>query len=42
MTITFSMPLEMAKQLRQVVKKEKHNMSELLREAILHYIEHEG
>ncbi len=33
-TITFSLPPEMARQLRQVVKEEDRTVSELLREAI--------
>ena len=38
-TITFSLPLEMAQQLRQVVKEEDRTVSELLREAIRLYME---
>ena len=38
-TITFSLPPEMAEQLRQVVKKEERTVSELLREAIRLYME---
>ena len=38
-TITFSLPPEMAQQLRQVVKEEDRTVSELLREAIRLYME---
>ena len=38
-TITFTLPPEMARQLRQVVKAEDHTVSELLREAIRLHIE---
>ena len=38
-TITFSLPPEMAQELRQVVKEEDRTVSELLREAIRLYIE---
>ena len=38
-TITFSLPPEMAQQLRQVVKEEDRSVSELLREAIRLYME---
>ena len=38
-TITFSLPPEMAQNLRQVVKEEDRTMSELLREAIRLYME---
>ena len=38
-TITFSLPPEMASDLRQVVNEEQRSMSELLREAIRLYIE---
>ena len=38
-TITFSLPPEMAQQLRQVVKDEDRTVSELLREAIRLYME---
>ena len=38
-TITFSLPPEMAQQLRQVVKEEGRTVSELLREAIRLYME---
>ena len=38
-TITFSLPPEMALQLRQVVKEEDRTVSELLREAIRLYME---
>ena len=38
-TITFSLPPEMAQDLRQVVKEEDHTVSELLREAIRLYME---
>ena len=38
-TITFSLPPEMAQQLRQVVKEEQRTVSELLREAIRLYME---
>ena len=38
-TITFSLPPEMAHQLRQVVKEEDRTVSELLREAIRLYME---
>ena len=38
-TITFSLPPEMAKHLRQVVKEEDRTVSELLREAIRLYME---
>ena len=38
-TITFSLPPEMAQQLRQVVKEEERTVSELLREAIRLYME---
>ena len=38
-TITFSLPPEMAQQLRRVVKEEDRTVSELLREAIRLYME---
>ena len=38
-TITFSLPPEMARHLRQVVKVEERTVSELLREAIRLYME---
>ena len=38
-TITFSLPPEMAQNLRQVVKVEQRTVSELLREAIRLYME---
>ena len=38
-TITFSLPPELARQLRQVVKEEDRTVSELLREAIRLYME---
>ena len=38
-TITFSLPPEMARTLRQVVKEEDRTVSELLREAIRLYME---
>ena len=38
-TITFSLPPEMAEQLRQVVREEGRTVSELLREAIRLYME---
>ena len=38
-TITFSLPPEMAQELREVVKKEDRTVSELLREAIRLYME---
>ena len=38
-TITFSLPPEMAQQLRQVVEEEDRTVSELLREAIRLYME---
>ena len=38
-TITFSLPTEMAQQLRQVVKEEDRTVSELLREAIRLFME---
>ena len=38
-TITFSLPPEMAQQLRKVVKEEDRTVSELLREAIRLYME---
>ena len=38
-TITFSLPTDMAQELRQVVKKEDRTVSELLREAIRLYME---
>ena len=38
-TITFSLPPEMAQQLRQVVREEDRTVSELLREAIRLYME---
>ena len=38
-TITFSLPPEMAQELRQVVKEEDRTVSELLREAIRLYME---
>ena len=41
-TITFSLPPEMAQQLRQVVKEEDRTVSELLREAIRLYMEELG
>ena len=41
-TITFSLPPETARQLRQVVKEEDRTVSELLREAIRLYMEEAG
>ena len=38
-TITFSLPPEMAQELREVVKDEDRTVSELLREAIRLYME---
>ncbi len=38
-TITFSLPPELAQQVRQVVKDEQRTVSELLREAIRLYME---
>ncbi len=38
-TITFSLPPELSRQLRQVVKEEDRTVSELLREAIRLYME---
>ncbi len=38
-TITFSLPPDMAQDLRQVVKEEGRTVSELLREAIRLYME---
>ena len=38
-TITFSLPPEMAQDLREVVKEEDRTVSELLREAIRLYME---
>lgn len=38
-TITFSLPPEMAQELREVVKEEDRTASELLREAIRLYME---
>ena len=38
-TITFSLPPEMAEQVREVVKEEDRTASELLREAIRLYME---
>ena len=38
-TITFSLPPEMARELREVVSEEDRTVSELLREAIRLYIE---
>ncbi len=38
-TITFSLPPQMARELRQVVKEESRTVSELLREAIQLYME---
>ena len=38
-TITFSLPPEMAQNLRQVVREEDRTVSELLREAIRLYME---
>ena len=38
-TITFSLPPEMARELRRVVKEEDRTLSELLREAIRLYME---
>ena len=38
-TITFSLPPEMAQNLRQVVKEEQRTVSELLREATRLYME---
>ena len=38
-TITFSLPPEMAQELRQVVKDDQRTVSELLREAIRLYME---
>ena len=38
-TITFSLPPETARQLREVVKEEQRTVSELLREAIRLYME---
>ena len=41
-TITFSLPPEMAEQVRQMVKEEDRTVSELLREAIRLYMEGTG
>ncbi len=38
-TITFSLPPELAQQVRQVVEDERRTVSELLREAIRLYME---
>jgi len=38
-TITFSLPPEMAEELREVVREEDRTVSELLREAIRLYME---
>ena len=38
-TLTFSLPPEMAQHLRQVVEEEQRTVSELLREAIRLYME---
>ena len=38
-TITFSLPPEMAQELREVVREENRTVSELLREAIRLYME---
>ena len=38
-TITFSLPPEMAEQVRQVMQEEGRTMSELLREALRQYME---
>ena len=38
-TITFSLPLEMAEQVQQVMKEEGRTMSELIREALRNYME---
>ena len=38
-TITFSLPPEMAQELREVVREEDRTVSELLREAIRLYME---
>ena len=38
-TITFSLPPEMAQQVRRVVKEESRTLSEVLREAIRLYME---
>ena len=38
-TITFSLPHEMAQELREVVREEDRTVSELLREAIRLYME---
>ena len=38
-TITFSLPPEMTKHLKQVAGEEQRTVSELLREAIRHYME---
>ena len=38
-TITFSLPPQMARELRRVVKEEERTVSELLREAIRLYME---
>ena len=38
-TITFSLPPEMARELREVVREENRTVSELLREAIRLYLE---
>ena len=38
-TITFSLPPEMAEQVREVMREEGRTMSELLREALRSYME---
>ena len=38
-TITFSLPLDMAEQVQQVMKGEVRTMSELIREALRNYME---
>ena len=38
-TITFSLPPDMAEQVRQVMKEEGRTMSELVREALRQYME---
>ena len=38
-TITFSLPPEMAEQVKEVMLKERRTMSELIREALRNYME---
>ena len=38
-TITFSLPPEMAEQVQDVMREESRTMSELIREALRHYME---